>query len=68
LRFAPSGLWFTSSVERLEKAQIRRRLVLRGGHQQAVAAEVIDLLADADAALPVMASVTTSAVTPIKLK
>src|SRR5579871_4721865 len=31
-----------------EVAQIRWRLVLLGGHQQAVAAEVIDLLADAD--------------------
>src|SRR6266576_3761827 len=31
-----------------EIAQIRRRLVLDGWHQQAVAAEEIDLLADAD--------------------
>src|SRR2546429_152974 len=32
----------------LEISQVRRRLVLAGGHQQAIAAQPIDFLADAD--------------------
>src|ERR1700730_18142809 len=40
----------------LEIAQIGRRLVLHGGHQEAVAAEEINLVADADMSISFAAS------------
>src|ERR1700704_4928349 len=46
-RVVPIGLCRFLPVGLLEVAQIRRRLVLLGGHQQAVGTEVIDLVADA---------------------
>src|SRR5258708_3099219 len=43
-----ASAWTPLPVVLLEITQIGRRLVLHGGHQEAVAAEVINLLADAD--------------------
>jgi hypothetical protein len=49
-------LWATLTIVLLEIAQIRRRLVPHSGHQQPVAAEIINLLADADMSVALAAN------------